>query len=104
MNVVWIDDAVTFEKGHHRVRVSIYNYTPQSQKFNLHMVLPPGSFDYKGQQFFPSEVRDDGKVSWELPKISSTERLDINFSLNGLNKDDYDENEITPRASTRCSS
>ena len=94
MNVVWIDDAVTFEKGHHRVRVSIYNYTPQSQKFNLHMVLPPGSFDYKGQQFFPSEVRDDGKVSWELPKISSTERLDINFSLNGLNKDDYDENEI----------
>jgi len=94
MNVVWIDDAVTFEKGHHRVRVSIYNYTPQSQKFNLHMVLPPGSFDYKGQQFFPSEVREDGKVSWELPKISSTERLDINFSLNGLNKDDYDENEI----------
>jgi DNA topoisomerase-6 subunit B len=94
MNVVWIDDAVTFEKGHHRVRVSIYNYTPQSQKFNLHMVLPPGSFDYKGQQFFPSEVREDGKVSWELPKITSTERLDINFSLNGLNKEDYDENEI----------
>lgn len=94
MNVVWIDDAVTFEKGHHRVRVSIYNYTPQSQKFNLHMVLPPGSFDYKGLQFFPTEVRDDGKVSWELPKISSTERLDVNFSLTGLNKDDYDENEI----------
>ena len=94
MNVVWIDDAVTFEKGHHRVRVSIYNYTPQSQKFNLHMVLPPGSFDYKGLQFFPTEVREDGKVSWELPKISSTERLDVNFSLTGLNKDDYDENEI----------
>lgn len=94
MNVVWIDDAVSFDKKHHRVRVSIYNYTPQSQKFNLHMVLPPGSFDYKGLQFFPTEVREDGKVSWELPKIASTERLDINFSLNGLNKEDYDENEI----------
>lgn len=94
MNVVWIDDAVTFERGHHRVRVSIYNYTPQSQRFNLHMVLPPGSFDYKGLQFFPTEVREDGKVSWELPKIMSTERLDIVFSLNGLNKEDYDENEI----------
>ena len=94
MNVVWIDDSVSYEKKHHRVRVSIYNYTPQSQKFNLHMVIPPGSFDYKGLQFFPSEVRDDGKVSWELPKIASTERLDINFSLNGLNKEDYDENEI----------
>ena len=94
MNVVWVDDAVSFEKGHHRIRVSIYNYTPQSQKFNLHMVLPPGAFDYKGLQFFPTEVREDGKVTWELPKIASTERLDINFSLSGLNKEDYDENEI----------
>ncbi|MHC1708849.1 MAG: DNA topoisomerase VI subunit B [Methanomassiliicoccales archaeon] len=94
MNVVWIDDAVTFEKGRHRVRVSIYNYTPTAQKFNLHMVLPPGSFDYKGLQFFPTEVRDDGKASWDLPKIASTERFDLNFALTGLNKDDYDENEI----------
>jgi DNA topoisomerase-6 subunit B len=94
MNVVWIDDAVTFEKGRHKVRVSIYNYTPIAQKFNLHMVLPPGSFDYKGLQFFPTEVRDDGKVSWDLPKIASTERFDLNFALSGLNKDDYDENEI----------
>jgi len=94
MNVVWIDDAVTYEKGRHKVRISIYNYTPQSQKFNLHMVLPPGAFDYKGLQFFPTEVRDDGKASWELPKISSTDRLDINFALTGLSKEDYDENEI----------
>ncbi|MHC1681274.1 MAG: DNA topoisomerase VI subunit B [Methanomassiliicoccales archaeon] len=94
MNVVWIDDAVTFEKGRHRVRVSIYNYTPTAQKFNLHMVLPPGAFDYKGLQFFPTEVREDGKVSWDLPKIASTERFDLNFALTGLNKDDYDENEI----------
>jgi len=94
MNVVWIDDAVTFERGRHRVRVSIYNYTPTAQKFNLHMVLPPGAFDYKGLQFFPTEVRDDGKVSWDLPKIASTERFDLNFALSGLNKDDYDENEI----------
>ncbi len=94
MNVVWIDDAVTFEKGRHRVRVSIYNYTPTAQKFNLHMVLPPGAFDYKGLQFFPTEVRDDGKATWDLPKIASTERFDLNFALSGLNKDDYDENEI----------
>ncbi|MCG7844659.1 MAG: DNA topoisomerase VI subunit B [Methanomassiliicoccales archaeon] len=94
MNVVWIDDAVTYEKGRHKVRVSIYNYTPAPQKFNLHMVLPPGAFDYKGLQFFPTEVRDDGKASWDLPKIASTERLDLSFALAGLNKDDYDENEI----------
>ena len=94
MNVVWVDDTVTFEKGRHKVRVSIYNYTPQAQRFNLHMVLPPGAFDYQGLQFFPTEVREDGKASWELPKIASTDRLDLMFHLKGLNKDDYDENEI----------
>ncbi|MCX6650422.1 MAG: DNA topoisomerase VI subunit B [Methanomassiliicoccales archaeon] len=94
MNVVWIDDTVTFEKGKHKVHLSIYNYTPQSQRFNLHMVLPPGSFDYKGLQFFPTEVRDDGKASWELQKIASTDKLDLRFTLTGLNKEDYDENEI----------
>ncbi|MDD1771780.1 MAG: DNA topoisomerase VI subunit B [Methanomassiliicoccales archaeon] len=94
MNVVWIDDTVTFEKGTHKVHLAIYNYTPLSQKFNLHMVLPASSFDYKGLQFFPIEVRDDGKASWELPKIASTERFDLNFTLKGLSKEDYDENEI----------
>ena len=66
MNVVWIDDAVAYEKGTHKVRVTIYNYTPKGQKFNLHMVLPQDSFDYTGLQIFPAEVKDDGKVTWEL--------------------------------------
>jgi DNA topoisomerase-6 subunit B len=94
MNVVWIDDTVSYEKGRHKVRVSIYNYTPQAQRFNLHMVLPPGAFDYQGLQFFPTEEREDGKISWELQRIASTDRLDVSFALKGLNKDDYEENEI----------
>jgi DNA topoisomerase-6 subunit B len=74
MNVVWIDDAVTFEKGHHRVRVSIYNYTPQTQKFNLHMVLPPGSIRLQGPAVLPQRGGGGRQgVLGELPKIASTE-------------------------------
>ena len=94
MNVVWIDDAVTYEKKTHKVRVTIYNYTPKGQKMNLHMVLPQDKLDYTGLQMFPAEVKDDGKVTWELRTIPSTHRVDIQFQLKGLDQEAYDENEV----------
>jgi len=94
MNVVWIDDAVVYEKGKHKVRVTLYNYTPRSQKLNLHMVVPKEAFDYTGLQMFPAEVKDDGKMTWELRSIPSTQKVDINFTLKGLDQEAYDENEI----------
>ncbi|HSV42477.1 MAG TPA: DNA topoisomerase VI subunit B, partial [Methanomassiliicoccales archaeon] len=94
MNVVWIDDAVVYEKGKHKVRVTIFNYTPKGQRLNLHMVVPKDAFDYTGLQMFPAEVKDDGKMTWEIRSIPSTQRVDINFTLKGLENDAYDENEI----------
>jgi DNA topoisomerase VI subunit B len=94
MNVVWIDDEVTYENGKHKVRVTIYNYTPRGQKLNVHMVVPKESFDYSGLQFFPIEVKDDGKMTWEFKTIPSTGKVEICFSLKGLDKEAYDENEI----------
>ena len=94
MNVVWVDDDVTFEKGRHKVRVTIYNYTPHGQRLNIHMVLPKGAFDYQGLAIFPKDARDDGKTSWELATIPSTGKIEISFYLNGLDQDAYEENEI----------
>lgn len=94
MNVVWIDDAVVYEKKRHKVRITIFNYTPKSQKLNLHIVVPKDSFDYTGLQFFPAEVKDDGKMTWELRSIPSTHKMDICFELKGLDQEAYDENEI----------
>ena len=94
MNVVWIDDDVTFEKGRHKVRVTIYNYTPHGQRLNIHMVLPKGAFDYQGLAIFPKDARDDGKTSWELKTIPSTGKVEISFYLNGLDQEAYEENEI----------
>lgn len=94
MNVVWIDDDVTFEKKKHRVSVRIYNYTPKSQTFHLHMVVPFDKIDKKSLELEPLEVRDGTKVTWEVKRVASTEIYELGFDLVGLSQDDYDENEL----------
>jgi DNA topoisomerase-6 subunit B len=94
MNVVWIEDSVTFEKGRHKVKVTVYNYTPHGQKLSLHMQVPKGSFSPEGSSIFPSDIKDDEKISWELKSIPTTGKFELMFSLVGLDKELYDENEV----------
>jgi DNA topoisomerase-6 subunit B len=94
MNVVWIDDAVEFKNKKHEITISIYNYTPSRKKFNLYAVVPEGSINEKSFSLKPNRIRKSGKMRWDLKSIPSTERLDITFSLKGLDKDDFDETEI----------
>jgi DNA topoisomerase-6 subunit B len=94
MNIVWIDDNITYlpKKKVHRVRIDIYNYTPAGKKLNLHTVLPKEfltSIEPK-----PSETREDGKITWTLPTIKSTKKTEINFELSGMEEDEYDEVEL----------
>ena len=67
MNVVWIDDAITYVKGRHKVKVLVYNYTPKQQRFRLHTVLPRGCLDVESCNIKPVEVKDEEKITWELP-------------------------------------
>jgi DNA topoisomerase-6 subunit B len=94
MNVVWIDDAVAFEKGRHKVKVQIYNYTPKQQRFKLHTVLPTGCLDINSCNIKPVEVKEDEKVTWELPKIASTAVCEVCFELTGLDQDMFSETEL----------
>ncbi|UCG69236.1 MAG: DNA topoisomerase VI subunit B [Thermoplasmata archaeon] len=94
MNVVWIDDAVEFVKKKHHITISVYNYTPSRKKFNLYAVVPSGSIEEKSINPKPSRIRKSGKIRWELKSIPSTEKLEITFSLKGLDEDDFDEAEI----------
>ena len=66
---------------------------PAGKKFNLHALLPRaaklGTVEPK-----PAEVREDGKVTWELKRIGSMEKATVTFELLGLDKDEYDESEL----------
>jgi DNA topoisomerase-6 subunit B len=94
MNVVWIDDSVVYEKKRHRVKVDIYNYTPKQTRFNLHAVVPSTGIELLRSEPRPVEVKEDGKITWELKPIRSTEKFTVAFELEGLEPELYDENEL----------
>jgi DNA topoisomerase-6 subunit B len=94
MNVVWVEDEVTYDKKRHHVSVKLYNYTPKSQKLHVHMLVPYDSIDQKTLSLEPHEVRDGNKVTWEVKRIPSTDVFELAFDLVGVPQDQYDENEI----------
>lgn len=94
MNVVWVEDDVAFEKKKHHVSVKLYNYTPKSQRLHLHMILPYDNVDEKSLSLEPSEVRNGGKVTWDVKKIASTDVFELSFNMKGVDADEYDDNEL----------
>ena len=43
--------------------------TPRQVRFNLHAIVPAGSLDVEATDPKPLEVKEDGKVTWELRPI-----------------------------------
>ena len=93
MNVVWVDDEDVFEKSRHHVTVKIYNYTPKSQSFHLHMLVPYDKVDQRTLKVPPIEVREGNKVTWDVKRIASTDIFELKFDLHGVPQEQY-ENEV----------
>ncbi|MFQ5987135.1 MAG: DNA topoisomerase VI subunit B, partial [Thermoplasmata archaeon] len=93
MNVVWIDEQVGYDDHRHRVQIEVYNYTGARRRLTLHAVLPPGAV-VEATLAPPPAVSPDGKVSWKLPWIPSTEKAVVAFELEGLAKGEYVEGEL----------
>ncbi len=94
MNVVWIDDQIEYKNGHHLVKILIYNYTPKAQKFKLYTVVPKSSLDVTKCNIKPSEIKEEEKITFNLPRINSTDKLDVCFELTGLDQEAFEETEI----------
>jgi DNA topoisomerase-6 subunit B len=94
MNVIWIDEDVKFEKNRHHIAVKIYNYTPKSQSFHLHMLVPYDKIDQKTLKEKPIEIREGNKLTWDIKRLASTEIVDLMFDLHGVPQEQYDENEV----------
>src|SRR5207245_3332314 len=95
MGVVSVDEDITYDKKakRHTVTLNLHNFTAAGKKLNLHLLLPrgiaPKSIDPK-----PAEVRDDGKITWELKRIDSVAKSSISFVLEGLDEAEYDESDL----------
>ncbi len=94
MDVVWIDEEITYDKGLHTVNIQVYNYTPVARSLRLHLLLPRSTLVGATFNPEPQEVKPDGKVTWELKKLPSTKRAIFTMVLGGMEKGEYDESEL----------
>lgn len=117
MDVVWIEDTITYEKVTRNVqsgpvqatllesvsggpssgvitmsKISVVNYKRHPQKLNLYVVIPDeaivGSVHPK-----PSAIERQ-YIKWNLESIPPAQKIDITFELAGLEKGDFDENDL----------
>jgi len=95
MGVVWVDEGIAYDEKNkrHTVTITAHNFTAAGKKLNLHVLLPRG-FEPKSLEPKPAEVREDGKVTWELKRIDSVAKSSVSFALEGLDEAEYDESEI----------
>src|SRR3989449_3730360 len=95
MGVVWIDEQIDYDKKakRHTVTINIHNFTSAGKKLNLHLLLPRG-MEAKSVDPKPTELREDGKITWELKRIDSVTKASISFLLDGLDEAEYDESDI----------
>ncbi|PNX51172.1 MAG: DNA topoisomerase VI subunit B [Thermoplasmata archaeon M8B2D] len=113
MDVVWIEDVIEYEKIERplvqtnlmgesteekksgtitKSRILVVNYKRSPQKFNLYAIIPQdsvvGTVTPK-----PSRITDN-YIKWNLDTIPSINKVDIAFELAGLEKGDFDENDL----------
>ncbi|PIV70230.1 MAG: DNA topoisomerase VI subunit B [Euryarchaeota archaeon CG01_land_8_20_14_3_00_38_12] len=93
MNSIIIEDSIGYDEKSktHKVKIEITNYTPHAKKIMLKAVVPS---DAKIQNINPKPESTDHVITWDIKGIPSTEKRALEFEILGLDKDDYDENEL----------
>ncbi|RLF29170.1 MAG: DNA topoisomerase VI subunit B [Thermoplasmata archaeon] len=121
MDVVWIEDLIEYEKiinpeKHHPTQttlpsadthpidrerepgyitkstIMIVNYKRKPQRFNLYAVIPE---DAVVGTVTPKPVKiTKNYIKWRLDTIPPANKVDVYFELAGLNKGDFDENDL----------
>ena len=113
MDVVWIEDLIEYEKANAKPvqstlfdkssdineggwitksSVLVVNYKNKPQKFNLYAIIPEdavvGTVKPKPTKITPNYIK------WNLDSISPADKRDVYFELAGLDKGDFDENDL----------
>ena len=113
MDVVWIEDLIEYEKsvpelvqstlfdqtGEKNERgwitkstIMVVNYKDKPQKFKLFAVIPE---DAVVGTISPKPIeKTDKYIKWDIETIAPADKKDIYFELAGLDKGDFDENDI----------
>ncbi|MBN2603021.1 MAG: DNA topoisomerase VI subunit B [Candidatus Thermoplasmatota archaeon] len=114
MDVVWIEDIIEYEKikrtplqttlvgenldGQQQTgiitksKILVANYKRTPQQFNLYALIPEdavvGTVEPK-----PIKITNN-YIKWKLNTIPPAKKVDVSFELAGLDKGDFDENDL----------
>jgi len=114
MDVVWIEDVIEYEKISRplvqttltgetetmdkkegtitKSRILVVNYKQTPQKLNLYALIPEeavvGTVTPK-----PAKITNS-YIKWNLDTIPPASKVDVYFELAGLEKEDFDENDL----------
>jgi DNA topoisomerase-6 subunit B len=113
MDVVWIEDVVEYEKINRKLvqttlvqdeaekprenvitksKIMVVNYKRNSQKFNLYAIIPKDAIIGTVK---PKPVKiTSNYIKWSFDNIPPAKKVDISFELAGLEKGDFDENDL----------
>ena len=113
MDVIWIEDIVEYEKINRKPvqttlaqegvekprenvitksKILVVNYKHNSQKFNLYAIIPK---DAVVGTVTPKPIKiTNNYIKWSFNNIPPANKVDINFELAGLEKGDFDENDL----------
>lgn len=113
MDVVWIEDIIEYQAMkkevmqttllHHdkenpmktiitKSMIKVVNYKPKPQKFSLYAVIPEDSIIH---HVSPKPVKKTSRyIKWNLDSIQPASKMDFMFELIGLDKGDFDENDL----------
>jgi len=113
MDVVWIEDIVEYVKVDRepiqttltggtpeeqregtitKSRIMVVNYKRNPQKFNLYAIIPEEAVVGEVSPN-PSKITSN-YIKWNLDTIHPANKIDVNFELAGLEKGDFDENDL----------
>ena len=96
MDIVWIEDKIHYEKIEEGWKTSshitITNYKDKTQKFFLFITIPHEAIvDRVSPQ---AETVTDRYIKWKIGGIDPHQTLELTFELRGIDKGDFDENDI----------
>jgi len=113
MDVVWIEDLIEYEKVTQPVLqttllehdtehpmdsvltkslIKVVNYKQKPQKFSLYALIPEDAII---KEVMPKPVKKTRQyIKWNLDTIPPASKVDVTFALAGLEKGDFDENDL----------
>jgi hypothetical protein len=92
MNIVWVDDEVTYAHEVATSTIAITNYKNKPQSFDLYAGLPEDAH-VTGMSPEPA-MQTDRYLMWRVADIKPGERREWSFQLADMAEGDFDENSL----------